>query len=448
VSFTQTERETWMSISQKGQKIGYAHRQFSRTAEGHRIRETVFMQVNTMGMIQDLHLRTEGDLRPDLTFSSFRFELRSGLFIFKAHGRQNGKILTIFTEESGTERRLDLSINRDALLPVGLLEAFQGEGLKAGAQRRFSVFDPATQAVRPVTIAVMGEETVSIQGRDEKATKLTIDFMGAPQVAWVGTDGTVLKEEGPLGIKLERVSKEEALAKSDLSPGTDLTELASIPANRVLFDVQLLKELKLQLKGLGATDPYVDGGRQQLEGDILRIRKESFLEAGSRPPDERRSPEVRRALKSTPFIQADHPEIVAKVKEIVSPGDPASVRAMRLLTWVHENIQKMPVLSVPNALETLHQKTGDCNEHAVLFAALARAAGIPADVEAGLVYQDGRFYYHAWNTLYLDQWVTADTVIGQFPADVTHVRFVRGTESQIDLMPLIGRLNIEILEAK
>jgi transglutaminase-like putative cysteine protease len=96
----------------------------------------------------------------------------------------------------------------------------------------------------------------------------------------------------------------------------------------------------------------------------------------------------------------------------------------------------------------LHQKTGDCNEHAVLFAALARAAGIPADVEAGLVYQDGRFYYHAWNTLYLDQWVTADTVIGQFPADVTHVRFVRGTESQIDLMPLIGRLNIEILEAK
>ena len=64
---------------------------------------------------------------------------------------------------------------------------------------------------------------------------------------------------------------------------------------------------------------------------------------------------------------------------------------------MYQNIQKRPVLSVPNALETLRNRVGDCNEHAVLLAALARAAGIPAQVEAGLVYQKGRFYYHAWN---------------------------------------------------
>ena len=260
--------------------------------------------------------------------------------------------------------------------------------LKPGERKMFNVFDPATQAVRPVKVAVMGEETISIQGRDEKARKLSIDFMGAPQVAWVGTDGTVLKEEGSLGIRLERVSKEEALAKIALSPGSDLMDLSSIPANKVLFDVHLLKELKLKLKGLEIGDLSVEGGRQQLEGDILRIRKESFPERSFQPSDQERSPEVRKALGSTPFIQADHPEIVAKVKEIVSPGDPAGVKAMKLFSWVHENIQKKPVLSVPNALETLHQKTGDCNEHAVLFAALARAAGIPADVEAGLVYQN------------------------------------------------------------
>jgi len=77
VAFPQTERETWMNISQKGQKIGYAHRQFSTTTEGHRIRETVFMQVNTLGMVQNIHFKTEGNLHPDLTFSSFRFELRT-----------------------------------------------------------------------------------------------------------------------------------------------------------------------------------------------------------------------------------------------------------------------------------------------------------------------------------------------------------------------------------
>jgi hypothetical protein len=448
VAFPQTERETWMNIFQKEQKIGYAHRQFFRTTDGHKVLETVFMQVNTMGMLQDIRFKTEGNLRPDLTFSSFRFELQSGLFTFKARGSQNGKMLTIFTEESGAERRFDLFIKEDTLLPVGLFEVLRGDRLKPGDHKVFNVFDPATQAVRPVKVTVMGEETISIQGKDEKARKLSIDFMGVPQSVWVGMDGTVFKEEGSLGIRLEKVSKEEALGKIAFLPGTDLTELASIPANTVLTDVHLIKELKVQLKGVKAKDLIVEGGRQHLEGDILSIRKESFRETGPRPSDTKRAAEVQKALDSTPFIQADHPEIVAKVKEIVSLGDPGSVKAMKLITWVHQNIQKKPVLSVPNALETLHQKTGDCNEHAVLFAALARAAGIPTDVEAGLVYQNNRFYYHAWNVLYLDQWITADTAMGQFPADVTHMRFVRGTESQIDLIGLIGRLKIEILEAK
>jgi transglutaminase-like putative cysteine protease len=117
---------------------------------------------------------------------------------------------------------------------------------------------------------------------------------------------------------------------------------------------------------------------------------------------------------------------------------------------VNRNLEKRPVLSIPSALDTLESRVGDCNEHAVLLAALARAAGIPAEVEAGLVWLRGRFYYHAWNALYLRDrggWITADAVLGQFPADVTHLRFVRGSaERQLDLAGLIGKLGIEILE--
>jgi transglutaminase-like putative cysteine protease len=130
------------------------------------------------------------------------------------------------------------------------------------------------------------------------------------------------------------------------------------------------------------------------------------------------------------------------VKEIVSRDDLSPVKAKKLVAWVHEKIQKRPVLSVPNALETLQNRMGDCNEHAVLLAALARAAGIPAQVESGLVYQRGRFYYHAWNVFYLGTWITADSSMGQFPADVTHIRFVRGTEKQIDFVRFIGRVRL------
>jgi hypothetical protein len=77
--------------------------------------------------------------------------------------------------------------------------------------------------------------------------------------------------------------------------------------------------------------------------------------------------------------------------------------------------------------------------------ALGWAAGIPALIETGLAYLNGRFYYHAWNTFYLGRWVTADAVFGQIPADVTHIRFASGAQKQIDLMGLIGNLELTIV---
>ena len=119
----------------------------------------------------------------------------------------------------------------------------------------------------------------------------------------------------------------------------------------------------------------------------------------------------------------------------------------KLVEWVHKNIDKRPVLSLPDALSTLENRVGDCNEHAVLLAALARAVGIPCRVEAGLVYLNGRFYYHAWNLLYLGRWITVDAVYDQVPADVSHIRFVTGSPSQqLDLMGIIGKLKLRVIE--
>jgi len=154
-------------------------------------------------------------------------------------------------------------------------------------------------------------------------------------------------------------------------------------------------------------------------------------------------------LRATPLVQSDHPDIRRQAAKIVSPDDSDAVKAEKLVAWVHRNVEKKPVLSVPNALETLANRVGDCNEHAVLLAALARAAGIPAQIEAGLVYLKGRFFYHAWNTLYVGNWVTADAVTGDMPADVTHIRLVRGeADRQMDLMGVIGRLQLEIVDMK
>ena len=441
----QWDRETWMNIFQKDQKIGYAHRQFSHSAQGFKVLESVFMQINTMGMMQEIRFRTEGNLHPDLTLSSFDFELQSSLFRFKAQGVLKDQLLSILAGTPGSEQKVDLPIKKDANLSVGVLEALVNKDLKSGETRTFNVFDPVAMAERPVKVSVLGEETISIMGRQEKAVKVSVDFMGAPQFAWIGKDRTVLREEGSFGIRLEQVTREEALQKVALLPDADITEITSIRANKTLDDVDGIKELNVKLEGIEEGILFLNGGRQSFKDKVLMIRKEVVSSLLSQKPGEGTFQEGKSYLEGDPFIQSDHPEIKAKMREIVLPDDPALVKAKKLVSWVYQNIQKRPVLSVPNALETLHNRVGDCNEHAVLLTALARAAGIPAQVEAGLVYQKGRFYYHAWNVLYLGDWITADSVRGQLPSDVTHIRFVRGNERQIDLIGIIGKVKLEIL---
>ena len=443
-----TDQETWMNIFQQGKKMGYAHRQFYKTVEGYRIVESVFMQINIMGMLQDIRFKTEGNFHPDLTLSSFDFKLQSSLFRFKARGVLQDKILTLFTYQLGSEQKIDLPLEKESTLSLGLLKALNHEDLKPGDSRTFHVFDPATMTQRPVKVVVLTEETIPIMGHQKKAKKVSVHFMGVPQFAWIGEDGTVLKEEGSLGIGLEQVTKGEALNKMTLSRGEDLIEVVSLPANKILPHVSRLQELKIKIDGIENGESFLNGGRQSLKNKILTIRKESVSNLPSSIKGEMVFEDGKTYLESTLFIQSDHPEIQAKAREMVSTDDPALVKAKRLVTWVNKNIQKRPVLSVPNALETLHHRMGDCNEHAVLLAALARASGIPAQVEAGLVYQKGRFYYHAWNVLYLGAWITTDAVMDQLPSDVTHIRFVRGTERQIDLVQMIGRVRLEILAAQ
>ena len=441
-----TDRESWMSLFLQGQRIGYAHRRLSGTTHGYRVLETVFMRVNTMGLPQDLRFKTEANLLPDMSLSSFEFDLQSNLFRFRAVGIREGTVLTLMTGPERLEKRTRIELPRDLYLNLGLTEAFLDSGTGAGDSKTFLVYDPATSSQRPVQLTLLCEESIVVSGEGRKARKVAADFMGTSQYAWIDEDGTLLREEGPLGLTLVQVTREEALR--DLPPGgtSDITRLASIPSGRRLEKPSALEELSVRIDGIvsGAFD--LDGGRQSLEGSVLRVRKESLPERSPLRLDRDTRERLREFLSPEPLIQSDHRDIAAQVRDIVSPGDDMATKARKITRWVHRNIEKRPVLSVPNALETLTHRRGDCNEHAVLLAALARAEGIPAQVEAGLVYMDGRFYYHAWNALYPGRWVTADSSLGQIPADVTHIRLLRGTGRQVDLVGVIGKLKLEIVD--
>jgi hypothetical protein len=437
-------KDTWMNVIQKGRKIGFSHSTFIKVKDSYRLEETLNLRINTMGMVQDLTMRTTGRFHSDLTLAAFDMQISSGRFQFSARGAVSDRILTIFTKAAGDTREISLPLEEPLYLFAGMIEAVSASNLKPGMTKHFYLFDPVTMGKAPVEIKAQGMETIQLQETSHLARKVSFSFKGATQYAWIGENGEILKESGLLGISLERTSRAEALFGQPVESSQDLTAVASIASNIEIENPETLDKITIKLDGLDSDNLFLNGGRQTYKETLLTIRRESLsgLVSGS-PERDRIGSEF---LKPAPFIQSDHPEIKTLAEKITEASLSPLSKAIKLVSWMQTHIDKRPVLSLPDALSTLKNRMGDCNEHAVLLAALARSVGIPTRIEAGLAYLNGRFYYHAWNLLYLGEWITADAALGQMPADVTHIRLSSGAQTlPLDLIGVIGKIQLTII---
>jgi transglutaminase-like putative cysteine protease len=207
-----------------------------------------------------------------------------------------------------------------------------------------------------------------------------------------------------------------------------------------------LRQLKLELTGVTGEALDVSGDRQRWQEGQLVIVRESLkdLPAVGIPWT---GTDMVRDLQSSLLIQSDAPELKNQAAEILGPDRDGLTAVKKISSWVYREVEKRPTLSIPNALEVWRQRAGDCNEHSVLFAALARAAGIPTRLAAGLLYADGSFFYHAWIEFYLGRWVSVDATLDQVPADPTHVRLILGgPDRQVEVVRVMGQVGIRVLD--
>jgi hypothetical protein len=444
-----SKRDTWMNIFQDKRKIGFSHTRFDPEPTGYRLTETVHMRINTMGMIQNISLNTKSRLNPDFTLQALDFEISSGRFRFSVLGAIDGNNLQVTTESAGASRKLDIPLTDKLYLMNGIMDAVAATDLKAGDKYAFKIFDPASMGQVDVIVDVIGPERIEVGSVNQQATKISLNFKGVSQLAWIGKDGDIIKEKGLLGISLIKTDRKDALNGLSLQSSQDLTTFASVASNIQLENADALEVLRVRVEGIPFEKLQLHGGRQTLNGQVLTVKKESLSHLASELKIENLTALQKVFLKPGPFIQSDDPKIRDLVQDILrdQPAADPLTRAEKLMNWVYTHIEKRPVLSLPDALSTLDNKVGDCNEHAVLLAALGRAAGIPTRIEAGLVYLKGRFYYHAWNLMYLGQWVTVDPIFGQLPADVSHLRLATGSpERQLDIMGVIGNIRLTILQ--
>ena len=66
----------------------------------------------------------------------------------------------------------------------------------------------------------------------------------------------------------------------------------------------------------------------------------------------------------------------------------------------------------------------------------------------GLLYIDGKFYYHAWAEVLLKDWVSVDPMLGQIPADAAHVRLMQGLTLRTDLVRRWTGMDVNVVSAK
>lgn len=462
--------------------VGQATSRLDTVPDGFVLEDVMALELPALGQTGTAVARTSVRLSPALTMRSFDFSLDSDVGRFSATGVVRPDSTLEVTIDGGagpetSEYRLSTIPVFSSVLPIRV--AMAGE-LEVGATVRLPVFDPSTLGTRVVELRVLEHDTLVVPdsaaldpatkrwqpaGYDSvPAWKVAELYGGVSVESWVDADGRVIRASSPLGFSMEKTEYELALQARDderaaLARGQagsaldeDVILSTAIASDVDLGEATRYQEIRFRLSGVDLRGFELEGGRQTLRGDTLIVRREtlSAIEPGYTLPY--KLMDLQAALQPEPLIQSDDPAIVRRAREITaaranSNPDPRQV-AVQLNRAVYNLLEKRITVSVPSAVQVLESKRGDCNEHTVLYVAMARALGLPARTAVGLVYLRGSFYYHAWPEVWLGEWVAVDPTFGDAPADAAHIRFVvGGLAQQVEIVRLIGRLRIDVLEA-
>ncbi|MDA8098269.1 MAG: transglutaminase-like domain-containing protein [Nitrospiraceae bacterium] len=435
--------EEWFGIYQQGRKIGFARSTTLVEGDAYHLAEESEMEILALGKVQHVRTKINAYTSKNFQLSYFDFALTSNGSAFSVKGAVVKKELVLDITTGGNAQNQHIPLTEPIYLAPNIRPAIVLMGLDAGKQYRFSLFNPATLGTSDAVISVESKETIKVGNEDRSVYKLKESFQGMESFAWITQDGETLKEESPLGYSMLKETQVEAKRLDKEGPAVDVISLVRIPSAD-LGDSSRLTYLKARLSGAPLEGFELDGFRQTFKDGIIEVRTG---DASTAYPLPFRGQGHAGDLKPTALIQSDDPAIREQTGKIVGKEQDARSAALKLNTWVYDSIVKQPVVSIPSAIEVLKQRVGDCNEHTTLYTAMARAAGLPTRMAAGIVYLKNGFYYHAWPEIWLGAWVAIDPTFGQFPADATHIRFVTGDLGrQADIVRLVGKLKVDVLE--
>lgn len=414
-----TSQTHWQGIHLAGRKIG--HSRIDRTIGPERVttRHAMEFELGRDGVGMTMALEEIHEEGLDGTPLAFRSRNRISGLEMRVEGerREDGRF-TLLSGTAGQLREGILDWPDGAVLSWGLELRLRELGTTAGTQARLRAFQPLLQEAGELHYRVVGSGPVDMPGGRMELieTEQQLHIQGAEMGSrvWFDADLTLQRMTmDMMGQTLELIGCDRACALAPNQPAEILATVL-LQAPRPLSREELAQPLAIELHSPVALAawPGLDGQQlQRLDGERYRLL--------TRQPegDDTLAPPGPDDLHATDWLNHDAEPVQALLQGVDLPADPDE-RMASLERLVNRHIDNKSLrIGYASAADAARLREGDCTEHAVLLAALARASGIPARVVTGFAWSgqfgaQASFVPHAWVAAWTDgQWRAWDAAL-------------------------------------
>lgn len=437
-------QEYWSGIVFNGEKIGFSHFRLAPAPDEPGqidITSEAVFSLKFLMVDKRFSLKAHDRVHADLTVAGFSYDYDMDGSALHITGQMTSDVLQTTVNASGEILKQALPVT-GSVYPSSVLYLYPAlQGLKVGETYEYLVYDGETRGIFPVRQEVLArEESDLFEGTGFKVRTV---MHGQEVTAWLDDTGRPLLEMAMGGVMISGLESEARakayLARSSINKSEALLDFSLIRTEGKIEKPRQVEFLEVVLSGMEDGSLIPSDQRQQcswVNGSLMcridagiQVPEPDICSAGAMNP-------CLRSSIAVPASNARIRELVAAITQVADdPGD----RIKAIISWIDEHIEKEPV-DVFSALDVLDKGTAECQGHAMLYAALARAAGIPTRVVNGIVYsaEHGGFLYHTWaESCVGDTWIAVDPTFAQSRADATHIKIVEG-EAPEDLMPLVG----------
>lgn len=447
--------ECWMGAYVGDTKVGYLSLKIDQVddngAKRYRVASNMHTRITVLGaeLLQDVTTVVLADENYNPLYEEF--SMSSGGKTTSVTARFGREVIDCVVTSGNSSTRKSVSIPKGVSLVGDAMFATLERPPEVGTEYEAYYFNPLTLAVEKLHIKAERQERIQLNGKLYDTVVLSNSTPMGTMTVWQDQNGEVLKVVAMMGISLVRETAAEA--RSGLTGSAeDFAFRTRVKTDKPISSPRQVRLLEVVLFGLEDPSMAITDLRQKAEivrgkSDAYRfVVKASMFDARKSVFLPVKKTGFEQYLMSTPYVDCDSPNIKSQASSIIGDTKKAYTACSKIRQWIYSNLKVKADIGITRpASDVLESKSGVCRDYAILFAAMARAVGVPSKVVSGLVYLNDGFYYHAWVECWVGEWVPFDaTMPGDF-VDATHIKLAEGdATTMFTLARVIGKLSAQI----